>query len=137
MPNDRKHHIDWLGAPEEHDYAAAVDYLSLLLPLAQAEAAATAFRGAAVVCRKAKDLLRATGLPLLAPANPHVAADLAKIEHGRSLSPVLVVRGDLPTGRPAAIADGYHRICASYHTDENAEVALLLIDLPTVADATG
>jgi hypothetical protein len=54
--------------------------------------------------------------------NPHVAADLRKIAAGKPLSPVLLVRGDLATGRAAQIADGYHRVCASYHTDENTDI---------------
>jgi hypothetical protein len=71
---------------------------------------------------KAKDILRAAGLPLLPVDNPHVASDLHKIADGKALSPVLLVRGDLSSGRPLQVADGYHRVCASYHTDENTDI---------------
>jgi hypothetical protein len=49
---------------------------------------------------------------------------------GRKLSPVLVVRGCVATGRPLTVADGYHRICASYHIDEDADIPCHLVDLP-------
>jgi hypothetical protein len=47
---------------------------------------------------------------------------MRKIRKGRELSPVLLVRGDLDSGRPLQIADGYHRVCASYHVDENTDI---------------
>ena len=73
-------------------------------------------------------------LALLAPDNPHVAADLHKINHERPLSPVLLVRGDLDTARALHIADGYHRICAAHHTDENSDIPCHLAadDTPAV-----
>jgi hypothetical protein len=46
---------------------------------------------------------------------------------GKQLSPVLLVRGTLGA-YPLVIADGYHRVCAAYHTDENAEVPCKLVD---------
>jgi hypothetical protein len=30
-------------------------------------------------------------------------------------------------GIPAQIADGYHRICASYHVDENTEIPCRIV----------
>ena len=54
--------------------------------------------------------------------NPDVASDLKKIHAGKVLSPILLVRGDLITGVDLQVADGYHRVCASYHTDENTEI---------------
>jgi hypothetical protein len=81
----------------------------------------------AVVHKKAKDILRAAGLKLLPVNNPHVAADLAKINKKQPLSPILLVRGDLATGVPLQIADGYHRVCASYYTDENTDIPVILV----------
>ena len=78
--------------------------------------------------RQAKDLLRASGLDLLPTDNAHVAADLAKVKRGESLSPVLLVRGEMRRGVPLTIADGYHRVCASYHLDENADIPCHLAD---------
>lgn len=74
--------------------------------------------------------MRASGLPLRAADNAHVASDLAKIRRGTALSPILLVRGDLVGGRPLVIADGYHRVCACYLTDENAETPARLVDMP-------
>jgi hypothetical protein len=50
---------------------------------------------------------------LLDPDDPEVATDLEKVRSGTKLSPVLLVHG-----APLWIADGYHRVCASYHLDE-------------------
>jgi hypothetical protein len=87
-------------------------------------------QAAPVEHRKAKDLLRASGLALLGPENRHVARDLAKVHDGVELSPVLLVRGDLRAGQPLVVADGYHRICASYHLDENTDIPCKVADLP-------
>ncbi|GAA0566966.1 hypothetical protein [Rhizomicrobium electricum] len=110
----------WAETPEKHDYPAALDYLSLLMSDAAAAALVAKFKTARLTHRKAKDILRASGLPILPRDNAHVARDLKKIRNGKKLSPVLLVRGDRNAGVPLAIADGYHRICASWHTDENA-----------------
>ena len=117
----------WKDEPEEHDYPAAADYLSLLFP---EEAAATidGLRRAATIRRKAKDLMRAGRLELLPADDPEVSKDLKKVEQGERLSPVLLVRGR--AGRPLIVADGYHRICASYHLDEDADIPCRLVDAP-------
>jgi len=122
-------HEHWKQEPDEHDYPAAADYLSLVVEPAVAGAVVERLRTAPLEHRKAKDLLRASGLPLLPPDNRHVARDLDKVRHGVKLSPVLLVRGDLAAGRPLAVADGYHRICASYHLDENTDIPCRLADL--------
>ena len=120
----------WKDEPDEHDYPAAEDYLSLVLTGPLAAAAVAALRSAPLAHRKAKDLLRASGLAVLPPDNVHVAKDLAKVRDGRKLSPVLLVRGDLPRGVPLVVADGYHRICASHHLDEDADIPCRITDLP-------
>ena len=117
----------WKDEPEEHDFPAANDYLLLLSAPADVDDLVQLLRDAPTGHWKAKDILRAAGLPLLPVDNPHVAADLRKIHDGKELSPVLLVRGDLVTGRALQVADGYHRICASYHTDENTDVPCRLV----------
>jgi hypothetical protein len=42
---------------------------------------------------------------------------------------VLLVAGDLGADAPLTIADGYHRICASYHLYEDAVIPCRLVDL--------
>ena len=115
--------------PDQHDYPAAEDYLSLLTTPAEAKRLARRLRTAPIVHRKAKDLLRASRLPVLAADNFHVAKDLKKVAEGTLLSPVLLVRGILRTDAPLIVADGYHRICASYHLNEDADIPCRLTDL--------
>lgn len=120
--------VTWKHEPEAHDYPAAVSYLSLLAPPGDVTEVVDRLRAADIEHYKAKDLLRAAGLRLLPMDNPHVAADLAKIKAGKELSPVLLVRGDLGGGMPLYIADGYHRVCASYHVDENTDIPARIVD---------
>ena len=117
----------WKTEPDEHDYPAALDYLTLLLSLEAADATVEGLKTADLTHRKAKDLLRASRLQTLPPNNVHVVADLAKVKAGESLSPVLLVRGVLESDLPLTIADGYHRICASYWLDENADIPCRLV----------
>ena len=120
----------WSNEPEEHDYPAALAYLALLMDEKVARRLVASLRKQQNVTRKAKDLLRASGLPLLSPDNVHVAGDLKKVEEGKRLSPVLLVRGSLETGLPLVVADGYHRICASYHLNEDTDIPCRIADLP-------
>ncbi len=122
-------HDVWKTAPEEHDYPAAAAYLSLLLEASKIEPLIAALRTAPTVPQKAKDLLRASGLPLLPKDNLHVAKDLHKVNQGTLLSPLLLVRGDLAQGVALTIADGYHRMCASYYVDEDLDVQCRIVGL--------
>jgi hypothetical protein len=112
----------WKTEPDEHDYPAAGDYLALLAEPAAVEKFVADLKSAPIVYKKAKDILRASRLRLLHTDNPHVKSDRAKITKHQALSPILLVRGELGSGVPMQIADGYHRVCASYHTDENTDI---------------
>ncbi len=120
----------WKQEPEEHDYPAAEAYLSLVLPEGVAAHLVEKLKAAPLEHRKAKDLLRASGLALLPEKNVHVAADLHKIDKGEALSPVLLLRGDARRSAALQVADGYHRICASYLLDEDADIPCRIVDLP-------
>jgi hypothetical protein len=120
--------VAWKNETDEHDYPAAAAYLSLIAPTEVVDRIVTDLRSAGVVHQKAKDILRASGLALLDTDNPHVASDLKKISKNRELSPVLLVRGDLAADRRLQIADGYHRVCASYHVDENTDIPCRLVE---------
>lgn len=121
--------VHWLDASEDHDFPAAASYLSLVAGDSVVGTLVGRLRAATgTVQFKAKDLLRAAGLPLLPRDNVHVASDLAKIAAGAALSPILLVRGDLDRGLPLLIADGYHRVCACYLTDENSDVPAVVAD---------
>lgn len=114
--------VTWLGEPEAHDYDAAADYLSLLADSDTVSKTVAGLKDAKPVLRKAKDILRAADLALLPDTNLRVKGDLDKIRAGRKLSPILLVRGNGPKGVNLQIADGYHRVCASYLTDENTDI---------------
>jgi hypothetical protein len=121
---------NWAEEPDDQDYPAAEDYLSLMMPDAAAKRVVRRLRAAPIVHRKAKDLLRASRLPVLAPENIHVVKDIKKVNAGKKLSPVLLVRGRIDPAEVAlTIADGYHRISASYHLDENADIPCRIVDL--------
>jgi hypothetical protein len=119
--------VKWLDKPEAHDYQAAEDYLSLIMPAKRAAEYRQQLYDARgdVTHRKAKDILRASQLALLAQDNKHVADDLAKVNTGEALSPILLIRGG--DGHPLIVADGYHRVCASYWVDENTDIPCVLI----------
>ncbi|GAC1663599.1 MAG: hypothetical protein PVS2B1_22780 [Candidatus Dormibacteraceae bacterium] len=55
----------WLQEPEDHDFPAAGDYLELLFSKERAAAIVEKLRKTKTVVKKAKDVLRASGLPLL------------------------------------------------------------------------
>ncbi|GAC1677965.1 MAG: hypothetical protein PVS3B2_20390 [Candidatus Dormibacteraceae bacterium] len=129
MASTAKKKKRWKERPDDHDYPAAEDYLSLVTSAAMAKKLARRLRTAPIVHRKAKDLLRASRLPVLGPDNFHVSKDLAKVAGGRLLSPVLLVRGTLRPEIPLIVADGYHRICASFHLDEDADIPCRIADL--------
>jgi hypothetical protein len=122
--------VQWKQSPDDQDYPAAASYLALLCDQKTVTATVAAFRQGTADHFKAKDILRASGLPALPLTNPHVASDLDKVRRGVPLSPVLLVRGQATQRRPALIADGYHRICASYETDEDTDVPVIIVDLP-------
>jgi hypothetical protein len=118
--------VTWLPKPEKHDFQAAEDYLSLIMPAKDAAGVRERLAKAdALLHRKAKDILRASQLALLGQDNKHVAADLAKVAAGKPLSPILLVRG--VTGGALIVADGYHRVCASYWLDENTDIPCVLV----------
>ena len=112
--------ITWRDAVEDHDYPAAQSYLSLIYPKAEVARLLARLRKARVTPFKAKDIFRAAQLPILNTANYHVAKDLARIRKGKALSPLLLVR-DSANGK-VIVADGYHRMCAVYGFDEDADI---------------
>lgn len=112
--------ITWLAMPEHHDYAAAEDYLRLVLRPHHAEHAAQELRHARHTRPwKAKDILRAAQLQPLPADNEGVAAKLAKVQAGKKLAPALLVQRE---DAPLIVADGYHRISAAHTLDESTEV---------------
>lgn len=126
--------IEWEKQAEENDYEAARQYLTLLLSDAETESVVAQLQRAPTRSFAAKDLLRASQTHLLDKDNDKVHETLKKIKKGEAISPVLLVRGDALLGITLTIADGHHRICASWHWDESSPIACCLAELPKRAD---
>ncbi len=129
MPKTREAAEPWKDEPDEHDLPVAADYVCLVLPGAATAAVLDRLHGAATVRRKATDLLRSSRLELLPPHDPEVAKYLKQVARGESLAPVLLLRGQPDADVPLIVADGYHRICASYHLTEDADIPCRIADL--------
>ena len=114
----------WLAEPEKHDFPAAQDYLELLFPSPKAKMLAAGLRKATTIQKKAKDILRASNLPLLPQENRHVKENLKKVKKGLKLSPILLV-----SGQPLIIADGYHRLCTIYYLSEDLMIPCRIISV--------
>jgi hypothetical protein len=99
------------------------------LPDAHAAAVVRRLRRAPTTYQKPKDLERASGVKLLPSDDPEVRKKPKKSRAGKLLSPVLLVRGNAAHDRPLIIGDGYHRICASYHVDREADIPCRIVDL--------
>jgi hypothetical protein len=113
----------WKTEPDDGDYPSAESYLSLLVGPSGAAKLSKALRKQEDVQHfAAKDILRASGLPLLPRDDSEVTSDLEKVKFGKKLSPVLLLEGI-----PLWVADGYHRVCASYHLDEKSPVPCRIV----------
>ena len=113
----------WKKKPDEHDYPAAFDYLELLFSDKKCNKIVSKLRSAEMVKKKAKDILRASRLPLLERENVHVNLNIAKHLRGEPLSPVLLVKSKWGL----IIADGYHRVCAIYYISEDLNIPCKLV----------
>jgi len=109
--------IHWQDAPEDKDFPSATSFLGLLWPEAQVLGLVQKLQAAPLTRFKAKDIFRASGLPLLGVSNLHLAKDRKKIQDGKPLSPILLVRD--PDHSKVVVADGYHRLCAVYSFSED------------------
>jgi hypothetical protein len=52
------------------------------------------------------------------------------VEKRKRLSPVLLGLGDAARCIPLECADGYHRLCESYYTEEDGDIPCRMVDLP-------
>lgn len=115
----------WLSDPEPHDFPAAEDYLELLFPPELCKEIIEGLKKEKTIIKKAKDILRASGLPLLPKENIHVQENLKKVKKGKKLSPILLVRD-----QKLIIADGYHRACSIYYLSEDLTVPCRIVGMP-------
>lgn len=112
----------WLAETEDHDYPTAEYLLNLLFTPSRAKSIVTALRKQPLQPFKTKDILRASRLILLEESNTHVGKAMVRAKKGQKLSPILLVRGEAARGLPLLIADGYHRVCANWHLDEDLDI---------------
>jgi disulfide oxidoreductase YuzD len=117
--------IKWRNAPQKKDYAAAESYLTLHFEPAAAKKIVQTLEAAEKSEFAAKDIFRASELPLLSDRDSHVEMDRAKIIMGEEMTPILLVRTN-GNGK-VIIADGYHRICAVYMFDQDASIPCKIV----------
>lgn len=123
MPKKKIDEPIWLSKPEPHDYPAAYDYLELVFTPKKSKSLVEKLKKAPMIKKKAKDILRASRLPLLPMDNVHVQANLQKHKEGKKLSPVLLVRSN----NGLVIADGYHRVVSIYYLSEDLTIPCKLV----------
>jgi hypothetical protein len=125
MSDQEQVEIKWLSVPEDHNYPAALSYLSLLYEPAIAADYVARLKDAPMSEFKSKDIFRASSLSLLGISNAHIEKNQKKIDKGRELSPLLLVR-DTANGK-VMVADGYHRLCAVYSHNEDALIPCKIV----------
>lgn len=121
----KKVKIKWFAKPEEHDYPAAESYLALVYPSNDAKKMAKLLKEQPIIHFKAKDIFRASKLSLLGVSNSHVEKNFKKIKKGQKMSPLLLVRDR--NSKMVIVADGYHRMCAVYHYNEDILIPCQII----------
>lgn len=112
----------WAAQPTPDDVADATRYLTLLDVPGPLIVDPDAPR-----IHPAKDLLRASGLPVLPESNAGVRKWRDRLRKGAEIPPVLLVVGSIVNGYPMTIAEGYHRVCAAYLEDEVTPVRCFLL----------
>lgn len=115
--------VYWFDEPEDHNYPAAEEYLTLLFSRETARGLVDKLRRERVEYFKAKDIFRASKLPHAGISNEQVEKTLQKIDDEKKLSPVLLVRAS--TG--LIIAYGYHRVCAVYSHDQDVKIPCKIV----------
>lgn len=126
MPDkDSEKTITWLVDVEKHDYTAAHSYLSLIYAKTDVDQMVAELQDSVIVEFAAKDIFRASQLDLLNEHNSHVQSNWRKIKDKKKLSPLLLTR-DTQNGK-VVIADGYHRLCAVYSIDEDAQIPCKIV----------
>lgn len=121
----KKTKVQWLKKPAKRDYPAALSYLSLILKPQAAKKAVNELKRAKMSLFAAKDIFRASAVPMLGSGDSHVEKYRSQIKHRQPISPLLLCRD--PRLGKVVIADGYHRLCAVYTFDEAAEIPCRII----------
>ena len=121
----KKTKVRWLDKPAKHDYPAALAYLHLIFKPRAAQIAVNKMKRARMAEYAAKDIFRASAVPMLGRGDSHVERYRSQIKRKQPISPLLLCRD--PRLGKLIIADGYHRLCAVYTFDEAANVLCKII----------
>jgi len=110
----------WKERPEKHDYPAAQDYLTLVLEEGTArKIVGGAAKGADFAPKGQGSVARQPPWRYCRADNPHVAGRSQRRSREANRSRRFFwLRGDAKMDVPLQVADGYHRICASWYRDE-------------------
>lgn len=117
--------VKWLVQPVDKDYGAAESFLQLVFDSKKARAWSKKLKRVDVSEYFAKDIFRASGTALSDVQAFDWTKQHNEIAAGKALSPILLVRqGD---GKPLIIADGFHRLCAVFETDQEITVPCKIV----------
>ena len=117
--------IKWLKKPKRKDYPAAHAYLSLTFGQRLAGRLVKRLKRAKVKSIPARDILRASHIPMAEVEAFNCAHQNKDIKKQRPLSPILLVCGT--HGGGLIIADGFHRLCAAFGNDQDASVLFKMV----------
>lgn len=117
--------IKWMPKPTDKDYPAAESFLTLLFSTKRAASLAKKLRRARTTTFAAKDILRASQTPIDQVQAYDWVKQNAEIQQGIAVSPLLLVRQD--SGGHLIIADGFHRLCAAFALDQDAQVPCKIV----------
>lgn len=117
--------VKWLSQPVDKDYGAADSFLQLLFDSKKARAWSKKLKRADLSEYFAKDIFRASGTQISEVQAFDWTKQHNEIAAGKALSPILLVRQG--HGRPLIIADGFHRICAVFETDQEIAVPCKIV----------
>lgn len=117
--------VQWANKPKPSNYPAAFSYLKLIYSEKKALRLVRQLRKARMTSFKAKDIFRASSLSLLGISNGHVVKFQRKIKDKEEISPILLVRDT--KHNKVIVADGYHRLCATYTYNEDEIVPCRIV----------
>jgi hypothetical protein len=117
---DQKVEIKWLPEPASETYDSAKTFLELMFKPKKALRWVKRLKKAGVSEYAAKDILRASAIPIATVRAFDWKKQLDQIHQGNPLSPILLLRQN--DGGPLIIADGFHRMCALFSIDQEVSV---------------
>lgn len=122
---EQKVTIHWLPEPADDTYQAAKTYLELMFKPKKARRWVKRLKKADISKYAAKDILRASDTPIATVKAFDWEKQQEEIANGDALSPILLIRQN--DGGPLIIADGFHRMCALFSTDQEVSVPCKIV----------